>query len=200
MSGIDIYPRGKHAPASFIMSCILRTVFKEQVIHDRWLPAEQLRIHMHMKFNIADDIHFSQASMIRVVNKMLPLVSMEPNIIEDTDGIQLRVYRHSFQVEKRSYFFWITRMDGSSTPPMMPSQRNASNWEEDCVLKRLIAGARAHPLAIDMTIEPQAKRPKVLEGARIEMTSSLPLNGATQTAICNSLSSSWWESGDARKV
>jgi hypothetical protein len=68
------------------------------------------------------------------------------------------------------------------------------------VLKRVIAGARAHPLAIDMTIEPQAKRPKVLEGARIEMTSSLPLNGATQTAICNSLSSSWWESGDARKV
>ena len=105
MSGLQIYPHGKNTPASFILSC-LRAVFKEQVIHGRWLPAEQLRIHIHMKFNIVDDIQFSQAAMMRVVNKRLPLVSMlDPNIFEDTDGIQLKVYRHSFQIKKRSYFF-----------------------------------------------------------------------------------------------
>jgi hypothetical protein len=136
---------------------------------------------------------------------MLPLVSMEPNIIEDTDGIELQVYRHSFQVKKRSNFFWITRMDGITPPPMMPSQSNALNWEEDCVLKRLIAGARAHSLTIDMSIEPQAKRPKVSEGARIETTaigdpSDPSLSGATQAPTSNSLTSSWWESGDARKI
>jgi len=204
MSGLQIYPHGKQTPASFILSC-LRAVFKEQVIHGRWLPAEQLRIHIHVKFNVADDIQFSQAAMMRVVNKRLPLVGMDPNIFEGTDGIQLKVYRHSFQIKKRSYFFWITKADGITPPPIIPSQRNALNWEEDCVLKRLIIGARAaHSLTIDMTIEPQAKRPIILEGARIETTisdtSELSLSGATQAAISNSLTSSWWESGDARKL
>ena len=203
MSELQIYPHGKQTPASFILSC-LRAVFKEQVIHGRWLPAEQLRIHIHVKFNIANDIQFSQAALMRVVNKRLPLVSMDPNIFEDTDGIQLRVYRHSFQIKKRSYFFWITRADGVAPPPIIPSQRNAMNWEEDCVLKRLIIGARAHSLTIDMTIEPEAKRPKISEGARIETTisdpSDLSLCGATQATISNSFTSSWWESGDARKL
>ncbi|KAI2512807.1 hypothetical protein MHU86_1595 [Fragilaria crotonensis] len=130
---------------------------------------------------------------------------MDPNIFEDTDGIQLKVYWHSFQIKKQSYFFWITKADGITPPPIIPSQRNALNWEEDCVLKRLIIGARAaHSLTIDMTIEPQAKRSKISEGARIETTisdtSELSLSGATQAAISNSLTSSWWESGDARKL
>jgi hypothetical protein len=103
MGGIEIYPHSKHTPALFILTC-LRAIFKEQLIHDRWIPADQLCIHMHMKFNIADEIQFSQGAMIKVVNKMLPFVSMEPNIIEDTDGIELKVYRHSFQVKKRLSF------------------------------------------------------------------------------------------------
>ncbi len=199
MSGIHKYPRGKPTPTTFILSC-QRAVFTEEVIHEQWLPAEQLLVHMHTKFNISEDIHFSQAAMMRVVNKVLPLVSTEHNIMEDTDGIQLRVYRHSFQV-KKSYFFWVSRTDDGITAQTMPSQRNATNWEEDCVLKRLIDGARTHLL----TSEPQAKQSKVSEGARIETMIRDPsdpsLCGATtqQAAINNSFTSSRWESGDARK-
>ena len=79
--------------------------FKEQLIHDQWLPADQLCIHMHMEFNIADETQFSQGAMIKVVNKMIPFVSMEPNIIEDMDRIELKVYRRSFQVKKHFSFF-----------------------------------------------------------------------------------------------
>jgi hypothetical protein len=55
-----------------------------------------------MKCNIADEIQFSQAAMIQVVNKkMQPLVGMEPNIIEGAGGVQLRVlFRHLHQVKK----------------------------------------------------------------------------------------------------
>jgi hypothetical protein len=117
-----------------------------------------------MKFNIADDTQFSQrGAMMRKVDQMLPFVSMEPNsIIEDTAGMQLnKVYQHSFQIKKHYSLFWITRMDGI-TPPMLSSVLYdvPLNWEEDCVLKRilLIAGAQTHSLAIDMTIDPQAKQ------------------------------------------
>jgi hypothetical protein len=65
---------------------------------------------------------------------------MDPNIFEDTDAIQRKVYRHYFQIKKQSYFFRITRADGITPPPKIPLQRNALNWEEDCVLKRLIIG------------------------------------------------------------
>ena len=91
MSDERFYPRGISTPATFILSC-LHAVFKEQLIHDRWLPAEQLRSYIHMKCNIADGIQFSQAAMMRVINKkMLPLVSMEPNIIKGAGGIQLKL-------------------------------------------------------------------------------------------------------------
>jgi len=150
-----------------------------------------------MKCNIADEIQFSQAAMMRVINKkMLPLVGKEPNIIEDTaGGVDLKVFWHSFQVKKRCYFFWITAKV-EAMPPLMPSTRNAVKWEEDCVLKRLIIGARAHSLTIDMTIEPQSKRPKTMsEGTRIKTpisdpSDNLSVSGATQAATSNSLTSS----------
>ncbi len=65
------------------------------------------------------------------------------------------------------------------TPPMMPSQRNALNWEKDCVLKWLIAGSRTNSSTTNMTTEPQAKRAKVSEVARIETTVSDPSDFAT---------------------
>ena len=69
----------------FILTCLLRTIFKEQFIHDRCLPTDQLSIYMHMKFNaVADEIQFSQGAMIKVVNKTLPFVTMEPKKIIKT--------------------------------------------------------------------------------------------------------------------
>jgi hypothetical protein len=54
---------------------------------------------------------FGLAAMMRVVINVLPSLSVDPSIIEDTDGIQLKVYRHSFQIKKRSYFFLIRGID-----------------------------------------------------------------------------------------
>jgi hypothetical protein len=209
MSGIEAYPRGKHTPASFILSC-LRTVFKEPLIHDRWLPAAQLCSYTHMHCSISDDIQFSQAAMIRVVNKMFPLVSLEPNLIEGEGEVRLQVFQHSFQVKKRSYFFWITTKVGV-IPPLTPSPRNSSNWEEDCVLKRLLAGGRAHVLDIDVTVEPEPKQPKVMNttmttdkataiiDASVNATQATISASAVQSGQANS-ATSWWESGDARKL
>ena len=104
---------------------------------------------MHMKFNIADDMQFSQRGVVmRKVDKMLPFVSMEPNsIIEDTVGMQLnKMYQHSFQIKKHYSLFWITRMDGITPSMLSLVMYDVLNWEEDCVLKRilLIAGAQTH--------------------------------------------------------
>ena len=138
----------------------------------------------------------SQAAMMRGVIKMLTFVSMEPNIITDSDGTEVKVYRHSFQMKKQYYFFCITRIDGIALP-MMPSHGNASYWEEDCALKRLIAGSRTHSLAIYMTLEPEAKRPKEAEVVAPGIETTINAEALMQS---NSPISSWWESGDARRL
>jgi hypothetical protein len=160
-----------------------------------------------MKCNIADEIQFSQAAMMRVINKkMLPLVGKEPNIIEDTaGGVDLKVFWHSFQVKKRCYFFWITAKV-EAMPPLMPSTRNAVKWEEDCVLKRLFAGGRAHALEIDMTIEPEPKQMKVASSETTKNKTTINNNHVSlntaeeQSHGANATISSRWESGDARKL
>ncbi len=185
-------------------------MFKEPLIHDRWLPAAQLCSYTHIHCSISDDIQFSQAAMIRVVNKMFPLVSLEPNLIEGEGKVRLQVFRHSFQVKKRSYFFWITTNVGV-IPPLTPLPRNSLNWEEDCVLKRLLASGRAHVLDIDVTVEPEPKRPKVMNttmttdkataiiDTSVNATQATISASAVQSERANS-ATSWWESGDARKL
>ena len=148
---------------------------------------------------------------MRVVNKKLPLVGMEPNRIEGEGGVQLQVFRHSFQVKKRFYFFWITAKT-EITPPLTPSTSHSSNWEEDCVLKRLIAGGR-RTLSLnieDVTREPEPKRPKVTKATTIETTindaasntivQATISTSAVQSSVVNHSATSWWESGDARKL
>lgn len=203
-------PRGISTPAQFILSC-LHVVFREPLIHDRWLPAEQLCNYTHMKCNIADEIRFTPASMMRVINKkMLPLTGMEPNIIECADGVVLKVFRHSFQVTKRCYFFWITSKNDVARPPLMPSQGNALKWEEDCVLKRLIAGGRTtHSATSAEQIEPpEPKRLKVSEATTtttetetvMEEAASMEEATINDTSTNSTTRLSWWESGDARKL
>ena len=81
MSRCSISAHGRHNGSTFILSCV-RTVFSEVPLHGRWLPAEQLRLYMHQKCTIGSDITFSLASMLRVINKVLLLVSLEPNTME----------------------------------------------------------------------------------------------------------------------
>ncbi|KAI2494338.1 hypothetical protein MHU86_20193 [Fragilaria crotonensis] len=151
---------GRHNGSAFILTC-LRGVFSEPELHGRWLPAEQLVDYMHMKFQIGDAIKFSLSTMKRVVNKVLPFTGTSANILEIQDGLQLQVFRHTYQNRTRRDFFWVTTQVGLI--PSQPSQLNATVWEQDCVLKRLTLGARMHPLSTtDMTTEPEAKRPRVL--------------------------------------
>ena len=127
--------RGRHNGTTFILSC-LRTVFSELSLHGRWLPAEQLRLYMHMKCQIGNGIVFSLATMMRVINKVLPLANFDPNIIEIANDSALRVFRYSFQNRTRRHFFWVAAKIG--VMPSFPSKGNALSWEQDAVLTRLL--------------------------------------------------------------
>jgi hypothetical protein len=139
MSASSIGARGKRNGSVFVLSCVCR-VFCDRALHGRWLPAEQLCMYMHIKFDIGDDIKFTLPTMMQVMNKVYPLTSsVEPNIVEGASGEgQLQVFRHSFQNRTRRYFFWVTAQVG--VVPSLPSQLNATVWEQDCVLTRLLAG------------------------------------------------------------
>ena len=176
-------------------------------LHGRWLPAEQLRQYMHMKCNIGNDITFSLSTMMRVINKALPLVSAEPNVMEISDNLpMIQVYRYTFQHRTRRYFFWVTAKVG--VLPALPSQRNASVWEQDSVLTRLLTRNCFLP------DEREAKRHKGLDDGTdgiLDMdrsSESVPIGEAVivtatpdaeETTVITS-SGSWWESGDARKL
>jgi hypothetical protein len=101
---------------------------------------------MHTNYSIGDEVKFSLSAMKRVVNKVLPLTSSVPNIFEIPGGLQLQVHRHTFQNRTRRYFFWVTTAEVGAIPSL-PSQKKATVWEEDCVMSRLLAGAREQPLS-----------------------------------------------------
>ena len=226
MSGSNICARGKHNASAFIMSCV-RKAFSEHTLHRRWLPAEQLRSYMHMKYEIGEEIKFSLSAMMRVINKALPMASSLPNIVEipGGGGSQLQVFIHSFQNRTRRYFFWVTAQNGMI--PSFPSQKKAMAWEEDCVLTRLLSGGRERPLVLSMTSnedeEPMPKRQKGLltvvadedrtnrptsnflprQPSSVALSSSLPSIMATSTTTSTSSSTNnncWWESGDAKRL
>jgi hypothetical protein len=212
MSSSSICARGKHSGTTFILSC-LKTVFSEPPLHGRWLPAEQLRQYMHMKCHIGDDINFTLSTMMRVINKVLPLVSSEPNIMEIAGDVQLRVFRYMFQNRTRRYFFWVSAKVG--VIPSMPSQRNGSAWEIDSVLTRLLSRAGQQqvqePLDIDMCLlEPEPKRHKGL-AMQPRTTNTVVLLGTecgpSETELAPVTNhdgvrggGGWWESGDARRL
>jgi hypothetical protein len=134
-------PHGKLNPLSFIILCV-RAVFSDKVLHGRWLQAEQLHVYMHMKCNVGDDIKFSSASMMRAMNKALPLTSVLPNKFEIPGGMNVNVFQHSFQIQKRRHFFWVTSTLGEVPPT--PCNGNSTSWEHDCVLTRLLSEGRSH--------------------------------------------------------
>ena len=139
-----MHTESKQCTHPFILTCF-KAAIRKHALHDRWLPADQLRLYMLQKYSIEDAAQFNLASMIRVVNKVLPLMSSAPNILEIQGGQQVQVYRHSFQNRKRRYFFFVTTK--LKFVPVLPSQLKASSWEQDCVLTRLLAGSQSKPLS-----------------------------------------------------
>ena len=138
MSSSSICARGKGSAPKFILSCVT-SLFSEPLLQGRWLPAEPLRLlYIHQKCNIGSDTSFNLAAMMRVINKGFPLVSSEPNVIQIPGGVQLQGFRYTLQNRTRRSFFWVTAMVGAT--PSLPSQRNATAWEQDCVLTRLLSG------------------------------------------------------------
>ncbi len=93
--------------------------------------------------------------------------------------------------------------------PSLPSPRNATAWEEDCVLTRLLSGGREKPLVLSMANEqdePMPKRQrKGLSTAVADQASTTPppLSTFSQQSTSGALTLStaandWWKSGDAR--
>ena len=150
--------------------------------------------------------HLILATMMRVINKVLPLVSAEPNILEIPGGMELRVFRYTYQNRTRRNFFWVTAKVGAK--PSLPSKGNATAWEQDCVLTRLLSGGRDQPLDDDhmLCFEPESKRRKgsvtiqasttsnVLGASVEEHDAATNNHGVTGDDCC------WWESGDARRL
>jgi hypothetical protein len=153
-------------------------------------------MYMHQKCKIGNDINFDLSTMMRVINKVIPLVSLEPNILEIPGGVQLRVFRYTstFQNRTRRYFFWVTAKVGVT--PSLPSKGNATAWEQDCVLICLLSGGREQVMEVDMCLEPESKRHK---GAGA--LANAPNESATAPATNHGVAGyDWWESGDARRL
>ena len=173
-------------------------------------------MYMHMKFQIGDSIKFSLSSMKREVNKVLPLSSTDPNLVDIPGGPQLQVFRHTFQNRTRRYFFWVTAQVGLR--PSLPSQMNSTAWEEDCAVTRLLAGNREQPLSISTLEEPESKRQRkgmIIAGKAAASTEqNIAVEGTAGEVNDHRLGvpppsivdsgphhdGDWWKSGDARRL
>jgi hypothetical protein len=150
-------------------------------------------MYMHQKCKIGNDINFDLLTMMRVINKVFPLVSLEPNILEIPGGVQLRVFRYTVQNWTRRYFFWVTAKVGVTLS--LPSKGNATAWEQDCVLTCLLSRGREQQMEADMCLEPDPKR-HIGAGA----LANAPNESATAPVTYYGVAGyDWWESGDARR-
>jgi hypothetical protein len=210
MSDRTLNSRGRHNGTSFTLLC-LRTVFSELPLHGRWLPAEQLRLYMHMKCQIVDDIAFPLSKMMRVINKVLPFSNADPNIMERAEDSALQVFWYTFQNRTRRYFFWVTA--NAEVIPSAPSKGNASSWEQDSVLTRLLS--RSSGLVrptLDLTCdtstmhstgivpEREAKRQKTAATDSTGSVDLIPATAEEEIVVRASYDGGWWASGDARQL
>ena len=164
-----------------------------------------------MKCQIADDIAFPLSTMMRVINKVLPLSNADPNIMETAGDSALRVFRYTFQNRTRRYFFWVTANVG--VMPSAPSKGNASSWEQDSVLTRLISRSRSleRPI-VDLTCdtstmhstgivpEREAKRQKTATDNTGSDLIPATAEEEEKVAVRASCDGVWWTSGDARQL
>ena len=196
--------RGRHNGTRFILSC-LRSVFSELPLHGRWLPAEHLRLYMHMKCQIADDIAFPLSAMMRVINNVLPLSNADPNIMEIAEDSELRVFRYTFQNRTRRYFFWVTA--NIEVMPSAPSQGNASSWEQDSVLTRLLSrssGSLERPI-VDLTCDTTSTMHTTGTTVQVPEREAKRQKTATdnedeEVLVRASYDGGWWASGDTRRL
>jgi hypothetical protein len=128
---------------------------------------------------------------------------VEPNIVEGASGEgQLQVFRHSFQNQTRQCFFWVTAQVG--VVPSLPLQPNATVWEQDCVLTRLLGGCREQPLEINTSIEPEPKRQKgLLPVDTASSVGTVAIDSTSSAALCpntiefvlsTDVTANWWDS------
>ena len=134
MSICTLGTHGRHHGSAFILTCLHEDVLREQELHGRWLPVEQLVEYMHMKFQMGDAIKSSLSTMKRVMNKVLPLMGTVASTPEIQDGLQRQVFQHAYQNRTPRDFFWVTTQVGLI--PSQPPQLNGTAWEQDYVLKR----------------------------------------------------------------
>ena len=166
---------------------------------------------MHMKCQIVDDIAFSLSKMMRVINKVLPLSNADPNIMERAGDSALRVFRYTFQNRTSRYFFWVTA--NVEVIPSAPSKGNASSWEQDSVLTRLLS--RSSVLVqptLDLTCatntthstgivpEREAKRQKIAATDNTGSVDLIPATAEEEIVVRASYDGGWWASGDARQL
>ena len=113
-----MHTESKQCTHPFILTCF-KAAISEHALHDRWLTADQLRLYMLQKYSIEDAAQFNLALMIRVVNKVLPLMSSAPNILEIQGGQKVQVYRHSFQNRPETSLFLLChhQIEIRSCPP-----------------------------------------------------------------------------------
>ncbi len=150
MSGIKIYPAcGKHTPVSFFLSC-LRTVFKEPLImidgyqHLRIVPTCIWQATLRIIFTSV------KRPCCRWSTRCDLLIVWNPKSLKAKEvSLSASVVPFISSGEETVLFLLYTAKVGV-TAPLTPSRRNSSNWEEDCVLKCLLAGGRAHVLDIDV--------------------------------------------------
>jgi hypothetical protein len=163
-----------------------------------------------MKCQIVDDIAFSLSKMKRGINKVLPLSNVDPNIMKRAEDSALRVFRYTFQNQTRRYFFWVTA--NVEVIPLALSKGNASSWEQDSVLTRLLSCSSSLVRStLDLTCdtstmhstgivpEREAKRQKTA----IDNTGSVDLIPATaeeEVVVRASYDGGWWASGIARQL
>ena len=143
----------RRGTSHFILTSF-QAAISETSLHKKWLHADVLHEYIHQRY-CSDGLRFSQASMMRCINKTYQNSSYNANYIEDSNGTKLDVYIQNQRLQgetKRSYYFYITKT--GAAVPALPTAGNSSAWEADILaVNRLLPPAtRQRPELVNLVI------------------------------------------------
>ena len=204
MSDIRSYNiKGKRK--NLILRC-LRTAAGDSDVRNKIISAELLFDFFKQRYQVTEEM-FNKRTMLIQINKVY---AGKLSTIELDGGENVEMYRHKFRSDAKTmtYLFYFTKAGG--IVPTFPVAKKSTEWADDHVLKRLLAGSHRNPVDLCFDLDEEdfrrAKKQRV-DSAPLTTTAVSPIDTTEQqmqqadtTAAVVMPPPNYWESGEARRL
>ena len=119
---------------SHLILSYFNIISSENSDQQKWIPIKLLCDHMHLRFNVEDDMKFTKTMLTRTIFKIHGKTGREANKVVLAENLLVDMYRHGHREKGsgRHEFVYLT-MKGGGVKPNFPYGKNASKEYIFCI-------------------------------------------------------------------